>query len=143
MSLLKLLQFVIVPFVLVTAVTGCGGGNGLANVSGKVTVDGQIPAAGSSITFFPSDGKPPAGDTLKDGNYNVNVATGESKVEIRVPRIVPNLNPTVRKQGPGAEDAAAGTITESLPPKYNDQSELKLNVVGGKNQKDWEVSTKP
>jgi hypothetical protein len=141
-SLLNLRVFALLQCSLAALVAGCGGESGMGLVSGKVTVDGQVPAAGSSITFFPTDGKQSAGATLADGNYSVNVPTGESRVEIRVPRPVVSAPPAVPKQGPGSEGpAGGGYITESLPAKYNDKTEL--NVAGGTNQKDWEVSTKP
>lgn len=128
---------------LAALLLGCGGEKGMGQVSGKVTVDGQIPAAGSSITFFPTEGSArSAGALLVDGNYSVSVPTGESRVEIRIPRPVVSEAPVVAKKGPGS-DAGSGMITESLPKKYNDDSELKLKVVGGENKKDWEVSTKP
>jgi hypothetical protein len=143
-SLLRLRESVLLHCLIAAIFVGCGGETGMGLVSGKVTVDGQVPAAGSSITFFPTDGKQSAGATLADGNYSVNVPTGESRVEIRVPRPVVSAPPAVPKQGPGSEGpAGGGYITESLPAKYNDKTELKLNVAGGTNQKDWEVSTKP
>jgi hypothetical protein len=140
----KLRVFVCIHCLLAALFVGCGGDKGMGHVSGKVTVDGQVPAVGSSITFFPVDGKQSAGDTLTDGNYSVDVPIGESRVEIRIPRPVVSPTPAVPKQGPGSEGpGGGGYITESLPAKYNDQSELKLNVVAGKNEKDWEVSAKP
>lgn len=144
MSLQNLRVLVLLPCFLAALVAGCGGEKGMGLVSGKVTVDGQVPAAGSSITFFPADGKQSAGATLADGNYSVNVPTGESRVEIRVPRPATNA-PAAPKAGPGSEGpgGGGGYITESLPAKYNDQSELKLTINSGTNQKDWEVSTKP
>lgn len=139
----KFRVFVLSLCSLAPLLMGCGGEKGMGHVSGKVTVDGQIPAAGSSITFFPTEGSArSAGALLVDGNYSVSVPTGESRVEIRVPRPVVSETPVVAKKGPGSE-STGGLITESLPARYNDKSELKLNVVGGENQKDWEVSTMP
>lgn len=141
---LKNLRFCLpVLLSLPVILAGCGGEKGMGHVSGKVTVDGQVPAVGSSITFFPVDGKLSAGAMLTDGQYSVEVPTGESRVEIRIPRPVTN-GPAPPKDGPGSgPGAAGGYITESLPAKYNDQTELKMNVESGSNQKDWEVSTKP
>ncbi len=136
--------FVVVAFV--GFLVGCGGEKGMGHVSGKVTVDGQVPAVGSSITFFPSDGKQSAGAMLKDGLYSVDVPIGESRVEIRIPRPVAN-GPAQPKEGPGSGPGPGGDgggyITESLPKKYNDESTLTLKVESGSNTKDWEVSTTP
>ena len=102
-----------------------------------VQVDGQTPAAGSSITFIPEDGKSPtAGAVLDNGRYSAQVAVGPSKVEIRVPR--PSAR-TTSQAGPGA---GGGLIEESLPAKYNDQTELRLDVQPGKNEKSYDLKTK-
>jgi hypothetical protein len=119
---------------------GCNDGPAMGEVSGTVKVDGQVPAAGSSITFIPTDGQSPTAGALlgEDGRYRVQVPVGKARVEIRVPR--PRAKRAAKAQGPGAE---GGWIEESLPTKFNDKSELTFEVKSGKNQKDWEVSTKP
>jgi hypothetical protein len=136
------LRFIaIVSCLVVVLHVGCGREAGIGRVSGTVRVDGEVPAPGSSITFFPTDGNArSAGALLENGAYSVKVPEGEAKVEIRIPKTVVS-DPGIVKQGPGA-DAGSGQIIESLPPKYNDQTELKMNVVSGSNQKDWDVSTK-
>jgi hypothetical protein len=135
---MKLLFVVCCVACLPIAIAGCGKDDGMGHVSGKISVDGQIPPAGSSITFFPVDGNTrSAGAVLEEGKYSVDVPQGEARVEIRIPKQVPNPNPST--QGPGAGDR----VMEALPPKYNDQSELKLNVAAGSNEKDWNVSIKP
>jgi hypothetical protein len=122
---------------------GCGSTSGGGQVSGTVTVDGQVPAEGSSITFLPTDGQSPsAGDLIEQGRYSADVSVGMSKVEIRVPRAVSSgANPSGSNQGPGP-GAGGGRIEESLPAKYNDQTELSLDVKPGANSKNWELSTK-
>src|SRR5205085_1648017 len=106
-------------------------------VTGTVKVNGQTPAAGSSITFIPADGKSPTtGAVLDEGRYSVRVPVGTAKVEIRVPRPVAKKGPKI--EGPGSE---GGLIEESLPAKYNDQTELSIDVKSGKNQKDWELQS--
>jgi hypothetical protein len=121
--------------VVLAFLPGCDDGPRTAEVTGTVKVAGQIPPAGSSITFIPTDGKSPtAGATLQDGRYSVRVPVGITKVEIRVPRPVARPGPKV--QGPGSE---GGLIEESLPAKYNDQTELTFEVKPGKNEKDWDL----
>lgn len=119
------------------ALAGCDGPR-MAEVSGTVTVDGKTPAPGSSITFHPSDGKSPsAGALIQDGKYTTNVPVGTARVEIRVPR--PAKKGKVKaEEGPGPGGDA---IEESLPEKYNDQTELTFDVKAGKNEKNWELST--
>jgi hypothetical protein len=120
-------------------IAGCNDGPATGEVSGTVKVDGQVPAAGSSITFIPKDGQSPTAGAVigSDGRYRVQVPIGLTRVEIRVPRPATRRGPKV--EGPGAE---GGLIEESLPARYNDQSELTFEVKSGRNQKDWELSAK-
>jgi hypothetical protein len=121
------------------ALTGCDGGPKVGDVRGTVTVDGQTPALGSSITFVPTDGTSGGGGaTIMDGRYSAKLPVGKYKVEIRVPRQVGKA-PKAR-EGPGPGGVA--NIEESLPAKYNDQTELTLEVKPGANEKNWELKTK-
>jgi hypothetical protein len=125
-------------------VAGCETGPATGDVSGTVKVDGQTPAEGSSITFMPADGQSPtAGATIVQGRYTAKVPVGKVKVEIRVPR--PAAAPSDATAGPGGGGPGAGGggwIEESLPARYNDATELTIDVKPGKNAKDWELSTK-
>jgi hypothetical protein len=114
---------------------GCGDASGTGEVSGTVSVDGQPPPQGSSITFFPMDGKSPtAGGPIEDGKYTVRVPVGMAKIEIRAPR--PVRRPKEPKEGPGPQ---GNLVEESLPPKYNDETELRLDVHPGNNPKNFEL----
>ena len=116
----------------------CSTGPATGDVSGTVQVDGKTPAPGSSITFMPSDGKSPsAGSLIANGRYTTRVPVGTAKVEIRVPRVLAKSK--AARQGPGAE---GDVVEESLPAKYNDQTELRLDVKAGKNEKDWDLKSK-
>jgi hypothetical protein len=121
------------------ALAGCEGGPRMGEVTGTVTVDGKTPAPGSSISFVPADGKAPsAGALIQDGRYTTSVPVGTAKVEIRVPR------PMSRPKGPaqGGPGPGGDIIEESLPAKYNDKTELTFEVKPGKNEKNWDLSTK-
>jgi hypothetical protein len=84
------------------------------------------------------DGKSPtAGGVIEDGKYAVRVPVGMAKIEIRVPRPVSRSKEV--KAGPGAE---GDWVEESLPAKYNDQSELRLDVRPGKNSQDFDLRSK-
>jgi hypothetical protein len=114
---------------------GCKEGPATGEVTGAIKVDGEIPPAGSSITFIPADGKSPsAGALLKEGRYTATVPVGLSKVEIRVPR------PKKGSGSSGGPGPGGDIIEESLPDKYNDNTELTLEVKRGKNEKNWELS---
>ncbi len=126
-------------------IAGCSSSQNEGEVSGAVLVDGKPPAAGSSITFIPTDGaSPTAGAVIENGTYRAMVPVGVVKVEIRAPRPARQQGQAVAKQGPGAEGpGGGGIIEESLPAKYNDASELTLEVKPGKNPKDWNLESAP
>jgi len=127
----------------VLTATGCGSGPAIGEVSGAVTVDGQTPAEGSSITFIPIDGKSPtAGDLIEAGQYSAEVPIGTSKVEVRVPRPATRAAASTAGPGSGGPGGGRGLIQESLPAKYNDATELTIDVKPGNNAKDWVLSTK-
>jgi hypothetical protein len=116
-------------------VTGCADPT-IGTVSGTITVDGA-PAKMGSIAFFPVDGKSTtSGAEILDGQYTATVPLGMSKVEIRVPKVT---GQKILYDTPGA---VKETMTESLPTKYNDASELTLDVKPGENRQDYNLTTK-
>lgn len=126
--------------VVLLPLAACNRGAQMGQVSGSVTVDGQTPAEGSSITFFPTDGKSPsAGDLIREGKYTASVPVGKAKVEIRVPRPVRSAK---GKPGEGPGGPGGDRIEESLPDKFHDRSELFFEVKPGSNPKDWHLKTK-
>ena len=122
--------------VAALAVTGCGKSN-VGLVSGTITVDGS-PAKSGSIAFFPVDRKSrTAGGEIRDGQYSAEVPLGKFTVEIRVPKVVGE-----KKLYDTPDSPLQKILAESLPAKYNDQTELTLDVAPGENQKDFELSTR-
>jgi hypothetical protein len=123
--------------IFVVAATGCGGGDGLAEVRGTVTVDGE-PAKVGAITFIPVDGAgQTAGAQIVDGAYTARVPPGTFKVELRVSKVVGE-----RKVYDAPDAPVKQILAEMLPPRYNDESELTLEVQPGENQKDYQLTTK-
>lgn len=115
---------------------GCGRAN-VGIVTGAVTVDGA-PAKEGSIAFFPQDGKSQtSGAEIRDGRYTAQVPLGTAKVEIRVPEVVGQ-----RKLYNTPNSPVMPLFEESLPAKYNDQTELTLHVRPGTNQQDYHLTTK-
>ncbi len=130
--------FALVLALALPLTSGCDSGPPMGDVSGTVTVDGQTPAAGSSINFLPADGKSPsAGCVIESGKYSARVPVGPVKVQVRVPK--PINKPKPKQKGYQTEGE---TIMESLPPKYNDATELTLDVKQGSNEKNWDLKTK-
>jgi hypothetical protein len=105
-------------------------------VFGVVKVDGQ-PAKEGAISFFPVDGRgTTAGGAIVDGQYSVEAALGEVNVEIRVPKVVGE-----EKLYDVENSRVRRLMAETLPAKYNDQTELRFDVKPGENPKDWELET--
>jgi hypothetical protein len=118
------------------ALAGCGDSAG-SQVSGTVTVDGN-PVEKGRIRFFPVDGKSqPAGGEIKGGAYSVKVPAGEMTVQISVPKVIGKKK---LYDAPGAREI--DIHGELLPPKYNEESQLKFDVQPGRNEKDWPLTTK-
>jgi hypothetical protein len=121
----------------VLTVFGCGGDSKTGEVTGAVTIDGQKPPVGSSITFVPADGKgPSAGAMLDDGRYTATVPVGVARVEIRAPKFAAEKT----KGGPGG--GGERVVGDLLPAKYHDNTELTFDVQAGRNEKNWELKSK-
>ena len=115
---------------------GCGKSN-IGVVTGTVTVDGA-PAKSGSIAYFPTNKKSStAGSEIRDGSYTANVALGATKVEIRVPKVIGQ-----KKLYDTPDSPVKQVLAESLPAKYNDQTELTLDVQPGKNRQDYDLKTR-
>jgi hypothetical protein len=123
-----------VLLVLLLALVGCGGEQ---MVTGTVNVDGK-PLPEGSITFTPVDGKTStAGGFIKNGGYSVKVPVGVMRVSINAPKVVG------KKKLYNTPDSPLRDVTaEALPAKYNEKSELKLDVKSGNTQKDFELQSK-
>jgi hypothetical protein len=106
-------------------------------VTGTVTVD-NVPAKSGSIAFFPLDQKSTtAGGEILDGQYAAEVPFGKFKVEIRVPKVVGE-----KKLYNTPNSPIMPLLEESLPAKYNDQTELTIVVEPGENQQDFQLGTR-
>jgi hypothetical protein len=120
----------------VLAMAGCGKPT-IGIVSGTVTVDGT-PAKSGSIAFFPVDRKSrTTGAEIVDGQYTAQVPLGTSKVEIRVSKVVGQ-----KKLYDTPNSPIQPLLEEMLPAKYNDQTELTVDVQPGNNQQDYRLKTK-
>jgi hypothetical protein len=126
----------VVSLVLLSLATGCADPNE-ATLGGTVTIDGQSAKEGS-IAFFPIDGESrTTGAKIVDGKYNAAVPLGKTRIEIRVPKVVGQ-----RKLYDTPNSETQPILQEVLPAKYNNQSELQLEIKPGKNEKNFELTTK-
>jgi hypothetical protein len=116
-------------------VAGCGTGNDLAKVVGKVTLNGQ-PLEDATVEFQPtaSGGSPSSGVTDAKGRYELmytfsrsGAMPGEHVVSIRT------AGTYFDDQGNELERP------ERVPARYNDQTDLKRTVQPGRNTIDFRL----
>ena len=114
------------------AAASCSSPNALLPISGSVTLDGA-PLPDGDILFTPAD--PQFGSEaakIENGAYQASVRPGKSKVQIRATRPVPG------KKGPMGEQL----IEDVLPSKYNDQSNLSIDVSTTQLKHDFPLQSK-
>ena len=105
-------------------------------VSGTVNVNGE-PAKIGAISFFPVDGRAStAGAPIIDGKYTAEVTPGAYIVQIRVSKIVGE------KRIYDTLDSPVKQIWgEALPARFNDATELRLEVMPGENRQNYNLQT--
>ncbi len=110
--------------IALAGIMGCGpGGPEIARVQGTITMDGKpLPAA--VVMFVPERGRPSACETDDSGNYvleftegRMGAIPGKNRVEINTARLAYEKD---GKQYPA--------VKESVPAKYNRNTELEFNV---------------
>jgi len=122
-------------FVGCVLLVGCSKSVGLERVivSGKVTYQGQ-PVNQGSIRFVPVQGSkgPASAATIEHGTYEVKasggVPIGTHRVEIQATRPTGEPKPDHLNY----LDNVKEPVGQYLPPKYNTNSELTLNVETGR-----------
>ena len=115
---------------------GCGGEN-LPTVSGTVTVDGQ-PLKDGMMQLLPLEGDAPSEATkIQEGRFSLALAKTKYKVQIYAPR-VSKVEAKLDVNGPGG----GPTMEETLPPRYNVQSELTLDVSGPRSDVRFELKSR-
>lgn len=129
---------VIVAIVLV----GCSGGGDtpeLANVSGKVTLDGD-PLPNATLTFTPlgkKGGRPSVAVTDDGGNYELKYSAAHAGATPGKYRV--QITTATTKTDESGNDV---DVPETLPAKYNANSELEKDVEPGSNTINFELDSK-
>jgi hypothetical protein len=124
--------FCFAALALALSVVSCSSESTLIPIGGSVTLDGT-PLPDGDILFTPANfqfGSEAA--KIKDGAYQVALRPGQSKVQIRASRPVPG------KKGPMGEQL----IEDYIPPKYNDQSNLSIDVSSSQRKHDFQLQSK-
>ncbi|QDU62955.1 hypothetical protein Pan216_38290 [Planctomycetes bacterium Pan216] len=112
---------------------GCGAKSDvkLGQVHGKVTLDG-MPLSGALVSFYPEKGRPSTATSDAEGFYELQY-TPKQPGALLGPHTVRIT--TAQVQGEGAGPAGM----EIVPAKYNEQSELHVEVVPGSNEHDFKL----
>ena len=117
---------------------GCGPNDGLNEVTGMVTLDGQ-PVENGNINMGPMAGQSGVGvgGPITNGLYKIRASEGEMVVNIRWPKMEKIDNPTADEQAHGVTERQI----EMIPSKYNRESTLKVTVQKGKNTFDFDLKS--
>lgn len=129
---------------LLVSALGCSSGNDLVAISGKVTFDGQ-PVDQGQIVFTPQSTGQTAAAPIVAGAYAVPADKGASPGATYTVRITAD-RPTGKKiqaSGYAAGDPPQDVYEQYIPAKYNESSELQLEV-GAESElvKDFELASK-
>lgn len=118
-------------------ITGCGGGGDsvkTVDAEGTVTLDGQ-PLANAEVEFQPvAGGSPSYGKTDASGHYTLMFTMNQDGA-------MPGEN-KVRITTGGQEDDAGNISEETLPEKYNVNTELTATVEKGGGPYDFDLTSK-
>jgi hypothetical protein len=123
------------PFALLAlcAAIGCGGGAKTGQVEGTVTVNGN-PLLEGAILFIPVNGDTAtAGGQIAEGKYSVEVPVTQHQVQI-------SANVIDTQKTPPNATADQIVMKQLVPNRYNVESELVMDVVGGVNKKDFALT---
>jgi hypothetical protein len=122
-------------------VAGCGGGGiERVEVSGTITLDGK-PVESGSVLLIPLQDGPTAGRAFTGGEFHIAESDGPSpgpyRVEITAFRGTGDMIPDG-----DFPDQLEERQEQYIPPRYNDQSELEVQVSAeGENHWDFELKS--
>ncbi len=136
---------------------GCEGGPALGTVTGQVTMDGE-PLADAMVTFVPEEGGVAStGLTDENGEYQLTYLERRGAVlgrhTVRVTSTQAQAGAAtgeIRSDSPeylemmaGGGDYAAQSLSvqETIPARYNTDSELVREVTSGRNVIDLELTS--
>lgn len=124
--------FALLSFMLLL---GCGSNN--EGVTGTITLDGQ-PLADAEVVFTPEEGgRPATAMTDSAGKYDLVYTINEKGAPAG--KYIVRIRASKTKTG---EDGRDVNTPEVVPPKYNQKSELMVEVKdGGANQFDFAIES--
>jgi hypothetical protein len=126
------------------AFAGCGKRDGyaelgLVEVGGTVTLDGK-PLSGANVNFESEDKRSSMGTTDSAGKYSL-MYDSQTRGVVPGPKIVRITTAEVGEGGGAAEGSAISK--ESVPTRYNRQSELKADVSASNKTFNFDLKSTP
>jgi hypothetical protein len=109
----------------------------MGTVVGEVTVDGQ-PLPKGHLEFTPVDGQTQtAGALIESGKFTATVPVTKMQVKIHAPKVIGK-----RKMYDTPESPWEDEVGEALPAKYNDKSDITLDVKRGRQEIRYDLQSK-
>ncbi|MES2788507.1 MAG: hypothetical protein V4719_02725 [Planctomycetota bacterium] len=129
MSVFKLSTVSSIALALTVVLSGCGTQGDrpdLGYVTGKVTIDGA-PLSGVIVAFLPDNGRAALGLTNAEGEYELEYLDGKGC------KVGPNTM--------GLSVPTGGSPSHAIPKKYQDKSDVKVDVQPGANTFDFDLTS--
>jgi hypothetical protein len=108
--------------VTLLPIAGCGG-DGLADVTGTVTIDGAPLAEGDIIFEAADQSSTPQGTTITNGQFQLRVGPGKKIVRINASEGDGVVDPLMQTEG----------RRSIIPPEFNTSSTLTAEIQAGTN----------
>jgi hypothetical protein len=123
--------------LLAVALAGCGQSQNVAEVSGTVTLGGQ-PLPNAIVKFAPKEaGVPSFGRTDASGKYRLQYTRDVAGAEIGEHTV----SISSYSEGKPDEDPPVPPSPETVPAKYNVNTELTATVKSGSNPIDFALDS--
>ena len=121
---------------LALTATGCGKGETLTRVTGKVSYEGQ-PISEGRILFRNTGGDQRAySAAITNGAYELMCEPGTMRVEIIASRVIPGKF----KKGENGEKELIPEAEMYIPTKYNSESKLSAEVKSSANDVPFDLT---
>ena len=113
---------------------GCGKNPAPAKVTGTVTLDGK-PVPSAEITFAPEDGsRLSQAMTDAEGKYELRFSASTIGAVVGTHKVTIRTGPSEKSDDPNAPK-------ETIPSKYNTESQLKETLKSGKNVVNFDLTS--
>lgn len=131
----------------VISLAGCSGPSGpvTVNVSGTVTLDGEPVPNGEVMLLDPARQSPTYAGKITNGKFSFRTTPGRKQVSVTSPKEEEGQQGAVGgiEGDPVGPENPAIVITERIPERYNEKTELEIEVLpSGSNTIPLDLTTK-